>query len=458
MVKVDDKATSSLEDEADNRRRRAAPPSLILVMTASIPGQPSAAISLADIDHVRLGRGPRYQVNLTASRELTVELADAAISSSHARLTRLERGWAIIDDGSKNGTLVNGRRVNRAELAPDDLVEIGSSFFAVRPCAAETDPAGPLRTWNARFAEELHLLARVARARVPVLLLGETGTGKELLARATHDLSGRDGPFVAINCGAIPATLIESELFGVRKGAFTGAGADRAGAVVEANKGTLFLDEIAELPEPSQAALLRVLQDGEVVALGGTRSVRVDVRVVAATHQDLPERVAAGRFRNDLYARVRGHVVKLPPLRARREDLGLLIAELLRRVAGDRAEDITITPAAARALLLHDWPHNVRELEHVLARAVALLHSDKLQIEHLPDDVADRVCFGPGARRNPERTRLLQLVQRHTGNLSAVARDLATSRAQVHRLLRRQGIDPAHLLAGSPQQESSDGP
>src|SRR5262249_54735373 len=149
----------------------------------------------------------------------------------------------------------------------------------------------------------------------------------------------------------------------------------------------------------------------------------------------------------DLYARVRGHVMTPRPLRKRREDLGLLLAELLRRVAGDRAADITIAPAAARAILMHDWPHNVRELEHVVARAVALLDDDRLRLEHLPDDIAERARTG--SRRNRERTRLLQLVRRHRGNLSAVARDLATSRAQVHRLLRRQGIDPAQLLAES---------
>ena len=455
--KVEDEATISLEDEGGIRRRPPAGPSLVLALAASAPSEPPACISLANVDKVRLGRGPRYRVVRGESRELTVELADPSTSSSHARLVRLERGWAIADDGSKNGTLVNGRRVLRAELGPDDVIELGTSFFVVRPEVDDTDLDGlPLRTLHAGFADDLRLLARIARARVPILLLGETGTGKELLARATHELSRRPGPFVAVNCGAIPATLIESELFGARKGAFTGASADRIGAVAAAHDGTLFLDEIAELPEPSQAALLRVLQDGEVVALGGTRPIRVDVRVVAATHQDLRERVAAGRFRNDLYARVRGHVLTLPPLRKRREDLGLLCAELLRRAAGKRAADITMAPAVARAILRHDWPHNVRELEHVLARAIALLDGDKLQLAHLPEVIAALALPGSRGKPNHDRTRLLQLVRRHTGNLSAVARDLMTSRAQVHRLLRRQGIDPAQLLA-TPARESSDG-
>ena len=442
--------TVSLEDEARSPRRPPAGPSLVLVMTASAPAQQPTCISLSGVDEARLGRGPRYRVADGGSRELTIELADPATSSSHARLTRVGRGWVITDDGSKNGTLVNGRRVTHAELRADDLLELGSSFFFVRPRADVADLDGPaLRTLNARFAQDLQLLARIARARLPVLFLGETGTGKEVLARATHELSGRPGPFVAVNCGAIPATLIASELFGARKGAFTGASADRAGTVVAAHQGTLFLDEIAELPQSSQAALLRVLQEGEVVALGGTKPVRVDVRLVSATHQDLAERVAAGRFRNDLYARVRGHVLTLPPLRRRREDLGLLCAELLRRTAGQRAAEITMAPAAARAILMHDWPHNIRELEHVLARAVALLDGNELQLDHLPDEIADPMHAGSGDRRDHERTRVLQLVRRHAGNLSAVARGLSTSRAQVHRLLRRHGIDAAELLAAS---------
>jgi len=446
---VNDEGTVSLEEDGGSARRPPRGPCLVLVMTASAPLQPPACIALAGVDEVRLGRGPRYRVVRAGPSELAIDLADPATSSNHARLTRGERGWTIADDGSKNGTLVNGHRVVRAELGPDDLLELGSSFFFVRPGAPEADlDRTALRTLNAPLAQDLQLLARVARSRVPVLLLGETGTGKELLARATHELSGRAGPFVAVNCGAIPATLIESELFGARKGAYTGASADRAGTVVAAHRGTLFLDEIAELPDPSQAALLRVLQEGEVVALGETRPVRVDVRLVSATHQDLAERVAAGRFRNDLHARVRGHVLTLPPLRNRREDLGLLCAELLRRTAGERATEITMARAAARAIMLHDWPHNIRELEHTLGRAVALLDGTELGLDHLPEEIADRARARSNAAGR-DRDRLLELVRRHSGNLSAVARELATSRAQVHRLLRRHGVDPGELLTAS---------
>jgi transcriptional regulator with GAF, ATPase, and Fis domain len=241
---------------------------------------------------------------------------------------------------------------------------------------------------------------------------------------------------VAINCGAIPAALIESELFGVRKGAFSGALADRAGKVASADGGTLFLDEIAELPESAQAALLRVLQDGEVVALGSARVAHVDVRIVAATHQDLPERVASGRFRNDLYARLRGHVLRLPPLRARIEDFGLLCNELLPRVTGERATGLVIQRAAARAMLSYAWPHNIRELERVLSRAAALAPDHEILLAHLPEDLTGRA-----ASRPDERTRLVELLRFHAGNFSAVARAMATSRSQLRRLLVKHGLD-----------------
>ena len=259
--------------------------------------------------------------------------------------------------------------------------------------------------------------------------------------------SGRSGPFLAVNCGAIPETLIESELFGARKGAFSDAHADRAGTIVAADKGTLLLDEVAELPETSQAALLRVLQDGEVVAVGATRPTKVDVRVVAATHQNLVDRVASGRFRNDLYARLRGHVVTMPPLRSRREDLGLILADLLPRAAGARAPGIVFQRAAARALLSYHWPHNIREVEHVLTRAAAILDGNEIRLSHLPEELA----APRGARRGDESVepRIVLLLREHDGNLSAVARVMGTSRSQIQRLVQRFGIDTAAYRGAS---------
>ena len=457
-----DGGTISLRDDVDARSSAGDGPCLILVLNAASPLDRPMTISLADVDELDLGRGPVRQVDQTGPRRLRVDLVDAAMSSTHARLTRAGTAWTIRDEQSKNGTLVNGRRISRCELGPGDLVELGNAFFVIRPGAAEPgasrDASPPaLRTLSARLAQQLDMFVRVARARVPILLLGETGTGKEMLARAAHDISGRKGPFVAVNCGAIPATLIESELFGARKGAFSGAHTDRAGKVVAAQDGTLFLDEIAELPEASQAAMLRVLQEGEVQVLGATTPVHVDVRIVAATHHDLGERVAAARFRTDLYARLRGHVLTLPPLRERREDIGLLCAELLARAAGQRASAVVLQRAAARALLMYAWPYNIRELDQVLNRALALLDGNEVRLEHLPDEVAELSGLS-GYEASPQevRARLIQLFRAHGGNISAIARALATSRSQVKRLMVRHDIAMAEISAAGPPADAAD--
>jgi transcriptional regulator of acetoin/glycerol metabolism len=448
---VDD-GTASLRDEDrdedGSRRALRSDPSLVLVMNAANPLEPPASIPLAAIDEVSLGRGPARRVSAAGPHRLRVDLADAAASSSHARLARAHGTWSIVDENSKNGTLVNGLRVARTDLGPHDLIEIGSSFFLVRPGTMSPDPGLPaMRTLNTALAQELRLLARVAASKVPILFLGESGTGKEMTARAVHALSRRPGSFVAVNCGALPEGLVASELFGARKGAFSGAVADRAGTVVAAQDGTLFLDEIAELPEPSQAALLRVFQDGEVVALGSSTPVTVDVRIVAATNRNLAECVATGRFRGDLFARLRAHVVTLPRLRARREDIGLIVAEVLSR-AGERARGVVLSRAAARALLCYPWPYNIRELEHAVTRALAIRDGNEIRLEHLPAELADPARAGALEHVSDEREKLLQLLRGHDGNLSAVARALGTSRSQLKRLLRRYAIDVARFRGG----------
>jgi transcriptional regulator with PAS, ATPase and Fis domain len=222
-----------------------------------------------------------------------------------------------------------------------------------------------------------------------VVVVGESGTGKELVARAIHSLSGRPGPFQALNCAAIPTTILESELFGARKGAFAGVTEDRPGLVRVADHGTLLLDEVADLPLPAQAALLRFLQESEVLPVGATRPVRVDVRVVAATQSSLSSLVARGKFRADLFARLDAFTVAVPPLRERREDLGLLVATLLRKLAPDRCEAIRIAPDAALSLLRHSWPHNVRELEHSLGVALAVCDGSTIELAHLPEAIRE---------------------------------------------------------------------
>jgi transcriptional regulator with PAS, ATPase and Fis domain len=346
------------------------------------------------------------------------------------------------DAGSKNGTRINGRLFERGEVHDGDVVECGNTFLVVRrdvPTAA--DPRGTLgiSTLSAAVERELAPLAKIARSRVCVLVRGETGTGKDVLAHAVHHHSRRAGPLVTVNCAAIPPALLESEIFGSRRGAFSGA-EDRVGLATSADRGTLFLDEIGELSVASQAAMLRFLQNGEVRALGASRTNTVDVRVIAATNRTVEQLVADGAFRRDLYARLRGFEVRLPALSDRREDLGFLVAELLRR-HGTSARPYTLSRAAARALFLHPWPFNVRELEQAIGTAVNLATGSEIKL-------ADLRLEAPAASPPPpptSRDRLLLLVEEHRGNVSAIARALATSRSQVHRLLVRESIDPAKL-------------
>jgi transcriptional regulator with PAS, ATPase and Fis domain len=287
-------------------------------------------------------------------------------------------------------------------------------------------------------------LPRIARSALPVVVVGESGTGKELVARAVHALSLRTGPFQAVNCAAIPATLLESELFGSRKGAFSGASEDRPGLVRAADRGTLFLDEIADLAAPAQAALLRFLQEAEVLPVGATRPVRVDVRIVAAAQTDLRSLVAAGNFRPDLFARLDAFTVRLPPLRERREDLGLLVAALLRKLAPDRCDELRISPDAALALFRHSWPLNIRELEHSLAVALTVCDGTTIEVDHLPEGVrmgGSRVAQTGEADRF--RDELLALLRRYRGNVAQVARAFGKGRMQVHRWARRYDIDLA---------------
>jgi transcriptional regulator with PAS, ATPase and Fis domain len=337
------------------------------------------------------------------------------------------------------------------------VIEIGHTFLLFRSALPASGPGildgrdlgrapDGLATLSPAFRSQLDRVELVAQSRIPVLLLGETGTGKELIARAVHQLSRRTGPFVAVNCGALPETLVESELFGYRKGAFSGASEDRPGLVRSSDTGTLLLDEIGSLPLPAQAALLRVLQEAEVVPIGATRPVAVDLRVVAATHDDLAVLASQERFRADLLARLSGFTVLLLPLRERREDLGLLIAALLRKLAGKAAQDVTLTPAAARVLLLHLWPLNVRELEKCLSTALVFARDGRIEVEHLPAEVrtAPNAKHGAPALLDPARhghAELIALLREHSGNVTAVARALGKRRTQVQRWLRQLKID-----------------
>lgn len=429
---------------------------LVLALDCAQPLTPPVRLRL-DLPALSIGRGTRRQWRRDSGTGLLrIDLPGSWVSASHARLAGADGQWTLEDAGSKNGTFLNGEKVTApTPLGDGDVIEVGQTIAIYRALSH----AGPARddvamssvhcfpaTLHPPWAHTLATLLRVGRSTAPVLLLGDTGTGKELLARAVHVASGRDGPFVPVNCGAIVRTLVESELFGTRKGAFTGATEDRPGLVRSADRGTLFLDEIAELPEPSQVALLRVLQEREVMPVGATRALPVDLRVVAATHHDLAVRVAEGRFRADLHARLAGHVTHVPRLRERIEDMGLLVADLLQRLAGERAARITFARAAGRALFTHDWPYNVRELEQALNSALAISTSDEIALADLP--VALSAPPRPLATTtaadssSEERERILAALEACAGNQTRAAKLLGISRATlvnklaIHRLPR----------------------
>jgi transcriptional regulator of acetoin/glycerol metabolism len=433
-------------------------PYLFVVLHCDHPLLGGARYRLAGLEDVIIGRGTeRSATHDPLRRRLELRLPGGTISSVHARLACGPDAWRFIDANSRNGSYVNGERSTEAELRDGDILQIGNTllrFRAALPGDADLDtvtaaPIAPgFATLLPHLAMSLKALESVARSAVPVLLLGETGTGKEVLARAIHSLSGRTGAFVAVNCGALAAGLIESLFFGHKKGAFTGATHEEIGFVRAADGGTLFLDEIGDLPEPAQAALLRVLQEREVVPVGGTRPVKVDLRVVSATHRPLDKMAARGTFRSDLYARLSGHRHELAPLRERREDIGLLIGELLGRLVSTGAKAPRLGADVGHLLLTYDWPLNVRELEQCLTSSRVQAPSSSIRRRHLPAEVREpRVEPPPLARPQEQpdeelRQKLLLLLEEHQGNVSHVARDLGKARMQVHRWLQRFGIDP----------------
>jgi len=438
-------------------------PHLFLELECDRPLVGPARWRLSGLDSVHLGRGQARRTQ-RQPHELAIEVPDCWMSVEHAELRRIDGKWIVRDQGSKNGILLDGQPVREAELADGDLLQLGHAFFRFRATvpaagAATVDFAspsidiGPLSTLSMAFEAVIQRANAAAQSRIPVLLLGETGTGKEVLARRIHAQSGRKGTLVAVNCGAIPPNLVEAELFGHKKGAFSGAAQDRPGWVRASDGGTLFLDEIADLPFPAQAAFLRVLQESEVMPVGGQRPEAIDLRVIAATHQDLHRLVQEDRFRQDLLARLEGLTLKLPSLREHPEDVPLLMVVLLRKLAPERP-DVRLTPAAAEAILHHDWPLNIRELEHALSRAlalsgIALTGSVPIDVPHLPESLLNRPGPRPMRELTPQEARhrdqLVDLFREHGGNLSAVARSLQKGRTQIMRWVARYGIDVRSL-------------
>jgi two-component system response regulator GlrR len=375
-------------------------------------------------------------------------LTDAQISGLHCELSGED--LRLRDLGSKNGTFVGGLRVLDAFLSPGEVLRIGVSRLRATPLD-ETVPVAlgadarfhGLFAYSPAMAVLTAQLQRLAASDATVLVTGETGTGKERVVEALHLARGDSArPLVVVDCGALPANLVESELFGHERGAFTGADAATAGAFERADGGTLFLDEVGELPLDVQPKLLRALEARTVARLGGGRAQRVNVHVVAATHRDLSMEVSRGRFREDLYYRLAVVTLAVPALRDRAEDIPLLAEHLLEQMGADPHQHLTAHALAT--LAAHDWPGNVRELRNTLERAVALTRPVEIESmaaaseEALPVDLA--VTLREGRRvlvDRYERAYVSALLDRCGGNISEAARRSGMDRITLHRILQR---------------------
>jgi two-component system, NtrC family, response regulator AtoC len=411
--------------------------------------------------------------------ECDVRIADAAVSRRHA-IIHVGPPLQIEDLGGANGTLVSAaggrsgraetvhlRRLSseRAELSVGDAVNLGGAVAVIRraPAASPPETAGPgegevvLRDDAMRLVYEQ--AGRAAQSMLPVLVLGETGVGKDVLARAIHRMSPRASkPFLALNCAALAESLLESELFGHEKGAFTGALTTRPGLIESADGGTLFLDEIGDMPLSTQVKLLRVLEQREVMRVGARAPRSINVRFVAATNQELESAASAGRFRQDLYFRLNGLSLTIPPLRERRGE----IAEFARRFLASASSQLeqsvapTLSPQALAALEAYSWPGNVRELRNVIERAVVLATGESILLEHLPPKVAARTTEPSATPARPAssemdqlkrdlnalaRQRVLDALAQCDGNQTRAAELLGVSRRTLINRLEEYGIE-----------------
>jgi DNA-binding NtrC family response regulator len=405
----------------------------------------------------------KVKVGKAADNDLV--LPDDTVSRHHCELERRGDCVFVKDLGSTNGTRIAGSKVTEALAPPGSILRFGEVEVVVRASPQKVDvlPSleprfGPAIGESLAMRTVFGMLERIAPTDGTVLLEGETGTGKDVLARAIHLASPRaKQPFIVIDCGAISYTLIESELFGHERGAFTGAIAARRGAFENSEGGTLFLDEVGELPIDIQPKLLRVLESREFRRVGGNKTMRADVRVVAATKRDLKREVERGKFREDLYFRLAVVPVVVPSLRTRREDIRGLVQLFLEQSSQNDSTlgPLSMADEAISALTAHDWPGNVRELRNVLERAIYLARAageSEVKLVTLPasaDRGSDFYSFQPGRSYRDTRTRFESefekryvkwLLGRHSGNISAAAREAQMDRKYLYDLAKKHGM------------------
>jgi DNA-binding NtrC family response regulator len=387
-----------------------------------------------------------------------VVLQDKFISGRHLRVTQRETGFHVQDLNSTNGTFLDGVRLFEAEVPMNTVLRVGETELVLEPVSSgpRSAPFHGIVGTDPAMRELVKRLKRVAPTDALVTVLGESGTGKELVAKALHESSPRAGqPFIPVNCAALSPTLLESELFGHVKGAFTGADAKRTGAFEEAHGGTLFLDEVGELPLEVQAKLLRVLECGEVKPVGATRPFHVDVRVVAATHRDLKQWARQGKFREDLYYRLCVMPLVLPPLRSRRGDLRVL-AEHFVRLHAPRGQVPQLTPAAWARLQQHSWPGNIRELRNVVRRALMVREGSKVDAQDIlfeeayhraPEDPAVESLELPAGvtleqmMERLERQLVESTLRRCQYHKERAAKELGLARSSLFKRLKQWGLN-----------------
>jgi DNA-binding NtrC family response regulator len=413
----------------------------------------------------------RLRVGAHSSNDLVIG-EDRAASRHHFEIQYTERGYLVIDLNSTNGTFLDGRRVERAYLSTGSQVRAGQTVVTFSPIdeelTVEPDRDGELEGMvgqSVKMRQIFGLLKKIAPMDVSVIIQGETGTGKELVARAVHQLSARKrGPMVVLDCGAIPPNLIESELFGHEKGAFTGAIASRPGAFERASGGTIFLDELGELRTDLQPKLLRVLENREVRRVGGNDVIEIDVRVIAATNRDLVKEIANGNFREDLYFRLSVINIQLPPLRQRRED----IPHIIRKALADpdimtRHGRKRVMPPAMAVLQNYTWPGNIRELMNVISHVLTFSEGEEIDVSHLPPRIQgqhkeqplpfnEHLSFKDAKEQlleNFEREYLLQVLKRCDGNISRAARESGLHRKSVERLVKKYALDARAIKLGA---------
>lgn len=405
----------------------------------------------------------RLSLRVGTAADNDLVLSDETVSAYHFELAATEHGIVLRDLGSTNGTFVDGHRTGQVYLSQNARIKVGETLlrFAVLredvsiPLSRSTN-FGQLLGHSAAMRAAFAVLEGAAKADATVLITGESGTGKELAAQALHERSGRrDGPFIVLDCGAASQSLIESQLFGHARGAFTGALESRAGVFEAANSGTLVLDEIGELSLELQPKLLRAVESRTIQRLGETKPRSVDVRFIAATNRNLEEEVRAGRFRQDLLYRLSVIAVRLPSLRERKEELPRLVRHFLSTMTTAGGSPPELSPQVMQLLLSHDWPGNVRELRNFAERFLALPGADPAML--LPtasaEEAADpdrpflasvtKLPFHEAKRRwtdHFEKAYLMELFESQKGNISAVARAAGLSRQSCYRLMLKHGL------------------